>query len=341
MSTLSMSLLLRSTVMSSQSRLAVAQAELASGRSYDVGLSLGPRISSDIRFRSELAELQLMTDRVAQARVKSELTQSALESIGNLADDFLSTMTGARGADEGQKLARTAAELGLGNLINVLNTSYDGQFVFGGINSSEPPLAAYHGSSAEVALDNAFLAHFGFAQDDPSVSSISGADMESFLSGPFEVLFDGASWSTDWSRASDKGVLTRLGPSLSVDASVSANEEPFRKLAAALTMVMDLGQDRLGQSAFEAVVDAAMGLIAEARLDLGSVQSRVGLAQGEMAIADAGYQIRKMSLTRDVQTLESVEPFEAATRVNEIMSQLEMSYTISGRLRQLNLMNYI
>ena len=106
-------------------------------------------------------------------------------------------------------------------------------------------------------------------------------------------------------------------------------------------MVMDLGQDRLGQSAFEAVVDAAMGLIAEARLDLGSVQSRVGLAQGEMAIADAGYQIRKMSLTRDVQTLESVEPFEAATRVNEIMSQLEMSYTISGRLRQLNLMNYI
>lgn len=337
-STLNMSSLLRSTVMSAQSRLSIAQIEVSTGRHSDMGLTLGTSVRTTIGLRGELDELQQMIDGGKLAGIRAELTQSAMDSISKIASSFMSTLTGARTATNGQALARQAATAAMQSLRELLNTSYEGQYIFGGLNSQSPPIPDNAGGAT---VDDAFLASFGMTQSDATVSGISGGDMKAFLDGPFNDLFSPAGWSQNWTTASETGVLTRAGSFRTVDISVSARNSGFAGIAQALTMAMSLGEDKLGDAAFEAIADKSLSLLGNAVIDIGAEQSRAGLAQSELKKAIDHMTIKSAALAKAVQSLESVDPFEAATRVTDLMNQLEISYTITGRLSGLSLAKYI
>ena len=63
----------------------------------------------------------------------------------------------------------------------------------------------------KAALDAAFLAEFGFTQDDPAVAGIDPAQMQTFLDGAYADLFlDNAQWEGSWSDASSRNVRSRI-----------------------------------------------------------------------------------------------------------------------------------
>lgn len=340
-STLAMSVLMRTSTLSTRARLETAQLELSSGRHADMGLALGDKTASTITWRNTLAELESLADRTRLAKVKAETTQSVFDSIIALADSFMSTLMGARTTDQGPALARTAAAGMLSSVTDLLNTSYDGQYLFGGLNGTTAPMRQYQGSDGKAAIDAAFLAAFGFEQDDPLVSSITPGQIEAFIAGPLQDLFEPGAWSTLWTPATAERPTVRLGSELTVSASASANSSAIAAVTKALVMVMELAQDGLGEAAYQKVVDASLSLMAEAKAQIGLEQARAGQAQSEMARALERFERREASLSKSVGLLESVDPYEAASRVDMLMNQLEMSYTITGRLQQLNLMNYI
>ena len=49
---------------------------------------------------------------------------------------------------------------------NALNTTFNGEYILAGINTSNQPVNDYFsaGSANKAAVDTAFFAHFGFAQ---------------------------------------------------------------------------------------------------------------------------------------------------------------------------------
>lgn len=341
LSTLNLSLLMRSTVMTTQNRLASAQAEATSGRHHDVGLALGKEIGSDIRWRTHLDALAKLADRVELAGNRADLTQSTLDAVEKLGASFMETLAGARGAAAGQSLASAAAKSALLALTGLMNVTYDGEFVFGGINSASPPISKYEGGPAEASVNDAFFAAFGFLPADAATATITGPAMKSFLDGPLAALFTSPAWGDDWSAAASEGVTTRLGAGLVVDASTTPAKAGIAALAEALTMAFALGEGNLGQPAFEAVVDKALSLVALAQQSIGNERARVGLAQEQMTSALDRYQVRTAILTRNVAALEGVDPYEAASRVNALMSQLEVSYTLTGKLMGLSLVNFI
>ena len=337
-STLNISGFLRQTVMSVQSRLIIAQTEVSTGRHSDIGLTLGAGVRVTIGLRGEMDELQQMIDGGKLAGTRAELAQSTMDSISQIASSFMNTLTGARTAANGQALARQAATAAMQSLRDLLNTSYNGQYIFGGVNSQNPPLPD---DAGVAAVDNAFLASFGMAQSDAAVTGISSADMRAFLDGPFSNLFNPSGWSQDWTPASGQGLLTRAGPGHTVDTSVSARNGAFADLAQALTMAISLGEDKLGGAAFEAIADKSLSLLGKAAAGIGAEQSRAGLAQAELKTAVEHMTIKSAALVKSIQSLESVDPYEAATRVTDLMNQLQVSYTITGRLSGLSLANYI
>ena len=327
--------------MSAQDRLASAQVEAATGRHHDVGLALGTRIGSDIHWRNRLDALAKLADRVELAGTRADLTQSTLDAVAKLGSSFMEILTGARGSGSGQSTASSAAKSALQTLADLMNVTYDGEFVFGGINSTSPPISNYAGGPAEVAVNGTFLAAFGFLPTDPAAATITGPAMKSFLDGPFATLFASPAWESGWSAAGSDGVKTRLGPGLAVDASTTPARAGIAALAEALTMAFALGEGNLGQPAFEAIVDKALSLVATAQQSLGTEQTRMGLAQEQMTSALHRYRVQTGILTRNVAGLEGVDPYEAASRVNALMSQLEISYTLTGKLSGLSLVNFI
>lgn len=331
----------KSSVARTQSLLVAAQRELSSGRHSDVGLFLGPRTGTAIGLRMRLDEISQGGEIAAQAGVKAGVTQSALNSIGELATNFLSALSGARSAAQGQDLARNAARSALETLTSLINTSFDGQYIFAGINSDTPPLNTYSGGSPETAMIAAFQTAFGITPSDPGTAAITGSDMEIFISGGLANVFSPSGWSADWTTASATNQVQRLNNGQQVDVSSNANTVFVPKLAQAFSMMMDLGQGNLSAAAFEATVDAAITLLSEAKLAIGDEQSRIGIAQQTVTLSVQSAERMKAATTDAISALESVDPYEAATRVNTLMTQLESSYAITGRISRMSLLNYI
>lgn len=340
-STLNMAYMLRYSITSSQLDLSKAQIELASGRHADVGLTLGSNTGRDLLWRAQIAELQQFSDRNKLAGVQADVTQSALGAMRDLANTFLETLTGARNAFQGQEVAKSAAKSALVQLTALLNTTHDGQYIFGGTNSGTAPIADYATGTAKTSVDTAFAAAFGIAQNDPAVVNITAANMQAFLDTQFTSLFDATGWPANWSSAADELLMARVDSTQRVPVNASANNDAIRQLVQAITMVAELGTPGLNQTAFETIADKALSLTGAAVLGIGDEQSQLGISQNQISTANERIELRLNALTEDVQSIESVDKYEAATRVNSLMIQLETAYSLTGRISRLSLLNYI
>lgn len=343
-STLVMSTLLKDGVRRSQSLLADAQKEFSTGRHADMGLALGAGTGRDLLWRAKLDELRSLSDHNKLSGNRLDLVQSTLNSVRDVANTFLQTLTGTRNAADGQVTAKQAASSALRSLTALLNTSYNGQALFGGINTDVSPLAEYEvtpASTAQNATATEFFAAFGLAQSDPGVVAITGPDMQAFLDGQFDALFQPAQWQADWSSASNSNMTVRIDTGLTITAGSNANLAAFRQLAQAFTMVLDLGTSQLNHNAFEAITDAAIKLAGEGILGVGFEQARLGIAESEITTANERIGLRMTTITGGLGAMEDVDKYEAALRVTSLQTQLEASYTLTGRIGRLSILNYI
>ncbi|MCA3561396.1 MAG: flagellar hook-associated family protein [Aestuariivirga sp.] len=324
----------------SQRRLAQAQTEAASARHEDVGLALGARTGAAISLRVQLAGLDQSATSLGLASARSETVQDSLSSLGTLAERFRSTLTGARNSENGRALSAALARTSLDAMRDTLSVTHDGQYLFSGLASDTPPLAAYD-AGPRLAIASAFQTQFGFAPDDPAAASLTATDIGGFLDGAFAALFTTPGWTSTWSAATDETPKLRLPSGSAVDVSSSANA-PFAQLMAQAFSAMEvLGRGKLNATAFTAAADRALALISQAQAKIGDEQARVGIGQSGVKAARAEIDGRRPRLTAAVTALEGVDPYEAATRVNVLMNQLESSYALTSRISRMSLLSYL
>ena len=107
------------------------------------------------------------------------------------------------------------------------------------------------------------------------------------------------------------------------------------------TAITDLGLGELSRGSSQAVIDKAIGNVSEAIQGLTSIKARLGVSQNRVAAADERLSIQRDIINRQIVDLENVDPFETATRVNSLMTQVEMSYSLTARIRQLSLLQHM
>ncbi|CAN5119002.1 flagellar hook-associated family protein [soil metagenome] len=342
-STQSLSQATRRTILDLQTQLLRAEKESASGRLADAGLSLGYRTADTISFRNDHARLDAIITTNGLVSARLDATQSALDGIGEQAQDFLDSLAVGQSGTGDRTIIQNKAKLAISSMTSALNTSVSGEFLFAGINTDVSPVGDYYdaASPARQAVADAFTAHFGFSQSSPNVATISATDMEDFLDTTFADLFSDANWSGTWSSASSQNVRSRISTNELVTTSTNANDVAFRKLAQAFTMVADLGLENMSDAAASAVMTRAMTVTGEAIGKLTSVRATLGNAQEQVTRSSERMSLQKDILNTQINALESVDPYEAATRVNTLMSQIETSYALTGRLNDLTLLKYI
>jgi flagellar hook-associated protein 3 FlgL len=67
----------------------------------------------------------------------------------------------------------------------------------------------------------------------------------------------------------------------------------------------------------------------------------IGVNQQSLVNATTTIEAQNAVLTNDINGLEAVDPTKAASNLNEIMTQLETSYSLTSRLQTLSLLNYL
>jgi len=335
----------RNAVLKMQRQLVVAQKEVSSGRYADMGVALGTRTTRSVSMRRDINYMNLIIDTNSTAVARLDSTQGTLTSLTEMAQSFIGTLITARATDTGRGNALNEAKANLAMLADVLNSAVGGESLFAGIKTDTLPLANYFASptsAAKTAVDAAFLSEFGTTQSDPAnETGISGTDMQTFLDTTFDTLFNDANWAANWSTASDENVVSRISIYEEVETSSNANYLGYRKLAEAFTMVADLGVDNLNDLAFQAIVDTAIDMVGEATQYLAVEQGRLGTSQERIGLANERLASQISIITDQVNGMEVVDPYDAATRVTTLLTQLETSYALTARIQKLTILNYI
>lgn len=334
----------RHSLMKVQQELADSLKEMDTGRYADVGKTLGYRAGDSISLRQEHARLTTMIETNSLVNTRIKTTQSTIDNLVENAQDFSKQLLGYRIGGTNALGAQTDAKSGLDGLLDQMNRSFGSGYLFAGVNSDVKPLADYFDTPTPAnrqAVADAFFAEFGITQSDPAVVNISATDMQSFLDTTFADLFADPAWGNDWSSASTQNMRSRISTSELIETSTNANESAFRKLAMAYTMVADLGTAALGQPAYEVVVDQATRVVNEAIQQLGDVQSILGISEQRVKDASDRMSVQIDILETHVTKLEGVDPNEAATRVSQLLTQMETSYALTSRIMSLSILNYL
>jgi len=328
----------RTGLMRMQTDVSNLNKEITTGTLADPGLTLGAGAGRAASLHIDNAGLDALITSNGEVSSRLQQTQSALDQISSSANSFLQQLLAAKGGDTTPIQATAASSLD--GFISDANTSDGQNYLFAGINTAIKPLAAV-ADGPQTAIAAAFQAKFGMAPTDPGVSSISAADMNDFLDNQFSAMFDDPAWGSTWSSASDQTVKNRISPTETVETSVSANQPAMRKLAMAYSMVAELGTDNLNSDARQAVLDKAISVIGDAVSGLTATQQNLGATQNRVTAATTRLTNQQDILQNQITSLEGVDPSEAKVKLDSLSTQIEMSYSLTAKLLQMSILNYV
>jgi len=332
---------LRYSMSNLQREFVDAQRQVASGQVTDPGLALGGSNGRRISMVRDIERLNAIVDSNALAKSRLEMSLTATGTINDIGQDLLSALSTGVNENGTSLLNQKAGQSALAAISGILNTTINGEAIFGGINSGESPIADYETGGPKAAVDAAFLANFGFAKDDPLAASIDEAAMTNFIDNVLSPLFSATGWRNTFSSASDEVINARIGLSERGAASVSANEEGFRNVTFAAVMAMEFFSAELSGEAKSVVAQKAIGLVGSSTGQLADTQGRLGILANRIEKTTERMSVQIDELTAQSDQLITVDPYEAATRLNFLITQIETSYTLTGRIQQLSLMRYI
>jgi flagellar hook-associated protein 3 FlgL len=342
-STSSLTSVLSQSVSSLQTQLANAELELSTGQDADIGLTLGAETGQSISLQQQNSYLQTLTTTNNTAGTRLSTTQNVLSNMQTTAQDFLNSLIENNGSNSTSSAMQTSATADLQATISDLNSQLDGSYIFAGTNTSNAPISNYFatGSANAAAVNSAITTAF---PSSPDLSSVSASSMTSFLNNQFDALFTG-DWSTasgsGWSSASDTTLTSQISTSSKQSTSVSANQTAFRQLTEAYTMVSSLGSQNLSSDAYQAVVTKAQSLLSSAITGLTDIQTNVGVVQSAITNSNTQMSAQMTVFSTQIDNLDSADAYDAATKVNNLQTQIETAYSLTNQLKQLSLVNYI
>jgi flagellar hook-associated protein 3 FlgL len=333
----------RSHLLRMQTDLVKLEKEVVTGRAADSGLHLGARTGQSVGLERDIDRLKVVMDSNQLVLSRLSATQAGLDTLTKTAQTFQSTMTAASSGAVEPAILLAESTTALVKMTGVLNSSLNGENLFAGINTDVQPINDFMaaGSPARTAMEDAFLTNFGFTYDDPAAATISRADMTTFLDTVIEPLFTGPDWNTNWSNASDATITARITLTDTTTASVSANEVGVRKLAAAAAVVAVFTTGALGELGRDAVIAKATSLVGQSVSDLAQTQARTGIVQQRVTAASERLSMQVDIFSGKVNDLVGIDPYEASTRVQSLLAQIETAYTLTSRISQLSLVKYL
>lgn len=334
---------LRYSMMKMQTDLVTAQKESTTLRVADVGLALGARTGETVSLARDVSRLNGIIDSNSLVSSRLSSTQTILSQLTDRAETLRSTLSAAVSGSSDYSVLQADGAAMLGLLTSTLNTSINGQFLFAGINTDVKPVADFSdpASPSKVAFDTAFQTYFGFAQTDAAAATITSTQMDDFLTNVVEPQFLGAGWNANWSSATDEAIVSRITLNETTETSVSANISGIRKLAMVAAITSELMKGPLNAGAAAALSERALTLVNEGIAEVTAQQTMTGVAQQRVNNASERLETQVNLFEKTISDMEGVDPYEAATKVSALVSQIETAYALTSRIQQLSLLKFM
>jgi flagellar hook-associated protein 3 FlgL len=349
-SNLSIQNTMRQTVRDAQIELVKAQTEATTGKYSDIGATLGTKAALSVDLNRAVDRIESLSKTNTTAKVRLESSQEAMNNMAKNSDSIKSQLVLVQQSGDSStiKAMVMTASNALDAFTGAANLAVGGEYVFAGINTDVKPLADYNDASSGLSadFDTAFQAYFGFPKTDTAqtyqiAASGTAPSMDDFLTSVVEPMFQDPAWSTNWSSATDDTMTSRISQSEVVQTSTSANTNAFKKFALAAVAAKELIGLNLQDATRVSLVKKVIDYNNEANAGLIDERTTLALSQARVESANDSLAVQKDIIKNQLNDVVGVDAYEASTRVNNLLSLTQASYTLTARIQQLSLVNYL
>lgn len=318
--------LARTMVTQLRTRVDRSAAEMSTGMKQDLRSPVAGDLRHVLSLRREQRLLDSFKLAASEASMLAQTAQSALESISSTVHGVASGIVlSAQSAQSAQmETAAGAARTALGAVVAALNSAIAGVAPFSGTRSDG---AALMGVDAILASLSAATA------GEVTVSGMAAA-IDAWL-GP------GGEYETTAFQGEAEPLSFRLGPNESVSLGATALNPEIRTLIGGLALAALSGQLSADPAAQASALEMASGRLGAGDGGLVAVRARVGLVEAKVDARLTEVATRQDSLRLSELRLTAVDPFDAATTLEEDANRLDAVYAVTARLSRLSLLGHL
>ncbi|WP_373030637.1 flagellin, partial [Sulfitobacter sp.] len=160
-------------------------------------------------------------------------------------------------------------------------------------------------------------------------------------SNNFEETFYAGTPALDAGGVPAKQVKARINFGQDLVYGISGNEAAFRNAYKGLAMLAVTDVSKMDEESYTAWMGKVVENLTKAQDGLLDVSARIGFNQ--QIVEKSQKQLDDVSLVQRTQisNYESVDPYEAVTRMNNLETQLQASYQVTSRLSSLSILNFL
>lgn len=340
-----------------RARLETLTRQGASGMRAEKLGDLGPEIPRTISLRGEIGRREVYGQAIGQALGRTALMQDSLGRLTEIAREFRTTAaTRISASDPGSLMTvRTDARAALTEMAHLLNTRHAGEYLFGGSDLSNPPIA-----------DPKSFATGQMAQDiaaQVNALPISGLDVvvdatrdiaRSTAPGitPFSAALTAEEVLPQSDREARRGAPAADGQIIGYGFSAGRNAEALstgettgswaRDLMRNLMSLAALEPGQMSNAeAFDGFISKIRDGLSSAELALGEEAGALGQVEARMEMTGRRHDNLSSALALQLSSIEEVDMAEVITRMQATRTQLEASYRAIGSVGNLTLANFL
>lgn len=304
-----------------------AAQEVATGKHADIGKALRGDVSPLVAVDASLARLAAYGTTAADAAFQTSAQQVAIQGLSQLASGISTALVGARDVATPAQIDTLASDARgrLASAVGLLNTQASGRAVFSGQATGTLPLGPVED----------LLAALETAATGATTAGQVAAAVTTWFADPsgFGAFYQGGAALTP----------VPVAPGETAEVSTTATDPAIRETLAGLAMaaLLDRGVlagDRAERARLAATAGQELMRGEDARTTL---QARIGAVEAQIESARTRNGAEETALGILRSETGSVDPYEAATRLETIRTQLESLYLVTARVSRLSLTEYL
>jgi flagellar hook-associated protein 3 FlgL len=326
------------------------QTQAASGKKSQTFAGLGTDALSSEQSRASLGSLTNYDTNITNGQTRLNIMGSAITQIQQQADALSAAMASQiQDGNFDMTSLHSLASNALSYIKELLNQQDGGNYVFGGADTSTPPMTD-GGALDTYAQTNITQWTAGTITTDQLISSYQDrAQMTDTTMG----------YSATLSSGNAKNVAIKADDNAEVDYTTLANDPAIRNIVAAATMIMNMtgqlnqvattGSDPPGtvtapgataseqQQNFYKVFNGLIGTINTASTAVNQISGKIGYAQASLQTIQGDHTLDENTLQSQIGNAEDVDLNEVAVKLSSLQTQLQASYQITASLSKLSL----
>lgn len=328
-----------------QAQLDQLTQQTASGKISETYGGLGTSASVSIDLRPQLDQISTWQVNISSATTTLDTTQSVLGQLSSIVSTFSSSALGTDMETSGGAQALAAEASGaLQQVVTLLNTSSDGQYVFAGTDSDEPPI-----STSE--LDD-FVSSVGSQVAGLSSGTDPAALTSDLLSAGADANFAYPGSSSD--DTTPAALTTPVGDGRSVPTAFVAGENTFaqssgsnttgsyvRDIITALAGLSSLSNTTADESTLQSFGSDISQVLQGAGTALATEEAGFGEVQDQLTTQTTALSDTQTALTTQVSSVEDADMTTTATELSSVQTQLQASYKLISEVSNLTLTTYL